>query len=583
MKKVKKLLAENSQGLMLAAGIGLGNLVFFQQAGWKMEPIRIGFLSLILYGLLRIFFSQWKRIREDKRMTAGTMIFALLFGAMVVVGQKISVEQWVFQDFGLSDIIWFLFYTGLGMLIFTGLNWLCGKRELGCIEKKEDCGFSRKRWLLYTVLLAVCWLPVWAVYFPGIVPDDATISIAMVLGDMPWDNHYPVFYSLIIGLCLKIGNLFYGYNLGVALYSFLQLSTMALILGRLLEWLRSKGIRKMLIYFGLAFFAAAPIFGNYAIVMWKDPWFCGVLLILAMFLYDHVVEDRDSFLARKNLLIYSGWSILMALLRNNGIYIVILTGLCLLVIYRKNVKKVAVASVVSVALIYLITGPVYMAVFSAENLFVESVGVPLQQMARVVIEGGEIGQEEQEFLDNLMPLEKYPEYYNPFLVDPIKWAPEFQTEYLNSHKEKFFSTWFSLLKSNFGIYVEQYLMGTYGFWHIGGDLPYEFVKTDIVGNDWGIYQNQFFENHLGYFVQEELAEKYDFLPSGLFVWILLYDIVLTWAKRKSLYILPLAGMIGNWLTLMVATPTAFGVRYIYILVIGLPLLLAYPGLLERGK
>lgn len=568
---------------MLAAGIGLGNLVFFQQAGWRMEPIRIGLLSLVLYGLLRIFFSQWKRIREDKRMAAGTMIFALLFGAMVVVGQKISVEQWVFQDFSLSDIIWFLFYTGLGMLLFTGLNWLWEKRELGCIEKKEDSGFSRKRWLLYTGLLTVCWLPVWAVYFPGIVPDDATISIAMVLGDMPWDNHYPVFYSLIIGFCLKIGNLFYGYNLGVALYSFLQLSTMALILGRLLEWLRSKGIRKMLIYFGLAFFSAAPIFGNYAIVMWKDPWFCGVLLILAMFLYDHVVEDRDSFLARKNLLIYSGWSILMALLRNNGIYIVILTSLCLLVIYRKNVKKVAVASVVSVALIYLITGPVYMAVFSAENLFVESVGIPLQQMARVVIEGGEIGQEEQEFLDNLMPLEKYPEYYNPFLVDPIKWAPEFQTEYLNSHKGEFFSTWFSLLKSNFGIYVEQYLMGTYGFWHIGGDLPYEFVKTDIVGNDWGIYQNQFFENHLGYFVQEELAEKYDFLPSGLFVWILLYDIVLTWAKRKSLYILPLAGMIGNWLTLMVATPTAFGVRYIYILVIGLPLLLAYPGLLERGK
>lgn len=114
-------------------------------------------------------------------------------------------------------------------------------------------------------------------------------------------------------------------------------------------------------------------------------------------------------------------------------------------------------------------------------------------------------------------------------------------------------------------------------------MPYEFVKTDIVGNDWGIYQNQFFENHLGYFIQEELAGKYDFLPSGLFVWILLYDIVLAWAKRKSLYILPLAGMIGNWLTLMVATPTAFGVRYVYILVIGLPLLLAYPGLLDRGK
>ena len=90
-----------------------------------------------------------------------------------------------------------------------------------------------------------------------------------------------------------------------------------------------------------------------------------------------------------------------------------------------------------------------------------------------------------------MPMEKYLEYYNPYLVDPIKWAPEFNTDYLNANKGEFFKTWFSLLKSNFGIYVEQYLMGTYGFWHIGGDTPYEFVKTEIAGNDWGIYQVNF--------------------------------------------------------------------------------------------
>lgn len=80
----------------------------------------------------------------------------------------------------------------------------------------------------------------------------------MFLGDMPWDNHYPVFYSLIIGVCLKIGDLFLDYNAGVALYSFLQLGTMALILGRTLEWLRSKGIHKVLVYFGLAFSGQFP-------------------------------------------------------------------------------------------------------------------------------------------------------------------------------------------------------------------------------------------------------------------------------------------------------------------------------------
>ena len=54
-------------------------------------------------------------------------------------------------------------------------------------------------------------------------------------------------------------------------------------------------------------------------------------------------------------------------------------------------------------------------------------------------------------------------------------------------------------------------------------------------------------------------------------------------KRKSIYILPLTGMIGNWLTLMIATPTAFGIRYIYILVIAVPLLLVYPWLTETQR
>lgn len=584
MKKIKELLDDNIQGVFLVVGIAMANLVFFQQESWKMDPVKIALLSLGFFYLLRIFTDQMGKITDIREKT-GILLLGLLFGLMVVVGQKIRVEERIFESISWSDLVWLAFYTWTGILLFMGLYRFCSKRKIGgypvvSLTKKK---FNRKRWLLFAGLLALCWLPVWIIYFPGIVPDDATISIAMFLGDMPWDNHYPVFYSLIIGVCLKIGDLFLDYNAGVALYSFLQLGTMALILGRTLEWLRSKGIHKVLVYFGLAFFGAVPFFGNYAIVMWKDPWFCGIMLLLGMFLYDHVAEDRNSFLKKRNLGIYSGMSILMSLLRNNGVYIVILISLCLLFLYRKEIKKVAAVTIATVAAVYIVTGPVYMAVFSAENLFVESVGIPLQQMVRVVVEKGEIGEEEEEFLNGLMPMDKYQEYYNPFLVDPVKWAPEFHTDYLNAHKGEFFKTWFSLLKSNFGIYVEQYLMGTYGFWHIGGDLPYEFVKTEIVGNDWGIYQNQFFENHLGYFIQQELGNKYAFLPSGLFVWLLLYDIVLCWMKRKSIYILPLAGMIGNWLTLMIATPTAFGIRYIYILVIAVPLLLAYPWLALRQQ
>ena len=273
---------------------------------------------------------------------------------------------------------------------------------------------------------------------------------------------------------------------------------------------------------------------------------------------------------------YAGLMILASLLRNNGIYIGILLSAGLLVVYRKRLKRVLITSVVSIGLIWFITGPVYVHVFSAENVFVESVGIPLQQMARVVVTEGEMSAEEEEFMDHLLPLEKYQDYYWPFLVDPIKWAPEFDTEYLDSHKKEFFHVWFSMLTKNFDVYVKQYLMGTYGFWHIGGETKYEFVKTDIARNWWDMYQNQPFENVLGYPMQEKIVEKYDYISTGLLVWILLFDIVFCWMRKKSVYIIPLLVMAGNWLTLMVATPTAFGVRYIYLLVIGLPLVLLYP-------
>lgn len=130
------------------------------------------------------------------------------------------------------------------------------------------------------------------------------------LKQMPWDNHYPVFYSLIIGGFLLVGYLLNNLNLGVALYSLAQLLSMAWGLGFFLEWLQKKGVKKSIIYLSLCYFAAFPLFGNYAIVMWKDPWFSIVLLMLGMFLYDHVVVDHASFPEKKEsgLLCCSGYS-----------------------------------------------------------------------------------------------------------------------------------------------------------------------------------------------------------------------------------------------------------------------------------
>lgn len=578
----KNFLRGKSDIFFLILAITLANLVFFHQESWLMNPVYIALFSILIYIGLKFAWKNSGRLKSA-RILGGTLLLGILFSLMVVAGHKIHADSAAFLPFTAADVFWFLLYFLAGCLLFFDLYLISVDSKIRngmTMEVLPASKWNKKNWLLYSIILFIAWIPSLVTYFPGIVPDDATVSMAIVFGEMPWDNHFPVFYTLVVGGFLFVGHCLNDYNISIALCSVFQMLIMAAILGHLMEWLEQKGIKKILIYLGLAYFAAAPVFGNYAVVMWKDPVFSGILILLTLLLIDHVVIKPDSFLYKKILICYSGLIILASLMRNNGIYIGILLSAGLLIVYRKRIKRVLITSVVSLGLVWFITGPVYEHVFSAENVFVESIGIPLQQMARVVIEDGKMTEEEKAFMDHLLPLEKYQDYYWPFLADPVKWAPEFDTEYLDSHKTEFFKVWLSMLTKNFDIYVKQYLMGTYGFWHIGGETNYEFVKTDIAKNWWGMYQSQPFENRLGYPMQEKLAERYDYISTGLLVWILLFDIVLCWMRKKSIYMIPLLVLAGNWITLMAASPTAFGVRYIYVLVIGLPLTVLYPWLLR---
>lgn len=578
----KNFLRGKSDIFFLILAITIANLVFFHQESWLMNPVYIALFSILIYIGLKFAWKNSGRLKSA-RILGATLMLGILFSLMVVAGHKIHADSAAFLAFTAADVFWFLLYFLAGCLLFFDLYLISVDSKIKngmTMEVLPISKWNKKNWLLYSIILFIAWIPSLVTYFPGIVPDDATVSMAIVFGEMPWDNHFPVFYTLVVGGFLFVGHCLNDYNISIALYSVFQMLIMAAILGHLMEWLEQKGIKKILIYLGLAYFAAAPVFGNYAVVMWKDPVFSGILILLTLLLIDHVVIKPDSFLDKKILICYSGLIILASLMRNNGIYIGILLSAGLLIVYRKRIKRVLITSVVSLGLVWFITGPVYEHVFSAENVFVESIGIPLQQMARVVIEDGKMTEEEKAFMDHLLPLEKYQDYYWPFLADPVKWAPEFDTEYLDSHKTEFFKVWLSMLTKNFDIYVKQYLMGTYGFWHIGGETNYEFVKTDIAKNWWGMYQSQPFENRLGYPMQEKLAERYDYISTGLLVWILLFDIVLCWMRKKSIYMIPLLVLAGNWITLMAASPTAFGVRYIYVLVIGLPLTVLYPWLLR---
>lgn len=96
------------------------------------------------------------------------------------------------------------------------------------------------------------------------------------------NSHHPMFHTLIIKLALNIGNIIKDYNMGVAIYSIMQMLIMSSIFAYAITYIDSRQTSKVFSILSLVYFAIYPVFGVYSITMWKDILFGGVVLIYAI-------------------------------------------------------------------------------------------------------------------------------------------------------------------------------------------------------------------------------------------------------------------------------------------------------------
>ena len=73
---------------------------------------------------------------------------------------------------------------------------------------------------------------------------------------------------------------------------------------------------------------------------------------------------------------------------------------------------------------------------------------------------GEVSEEDKAFLNQILPIKDWKDAYLVFVVDPIKWHENFNSEFLSEHKGEFIGTWLRILKNNFPEYVRAYLLET---------------------------------------------------------------------------------------------------------------------------
>lgn len=125
-------------------------------------------------------------------------------------------------------------------------------------------------------------------------------------------------------------------------------------------------------------------------------------------------------------------SLVMVFFRNNGVYILfgVLVLLAIFLIAKSRLRYAkgsgrVIGCMAAVLLVFgIVTGPIYSFGGVVPSEASESVGIPLNQMARVVALDGEMSESDREYMNSIYPLEEYKSTYTPCCTDNLKWAPD---------------------------------------------------------------------------------------------------------------------------------------------------------------
>lgn len=468
-----------------------------------------------------------------------------------------------------------------GLLLIAGLivNFKVSKNAL-----QTSVPTTKKNMLLFFISLAVfvvCWLPYFLSCLPGGIYADTFSSIAQALAmdDLGWhalNNHHPILYTLMIRSVLLIADhLGKGTFWGLTLFTLVQYLGLAAALAYLYSWMYRHRIQLKIIIPLIFFTAFFPLFPLYAVSVWKDTPFC-IFLLLYILALGELAFDRSTVRLRSlpYLIRLSLLSLLVAFSRNNGKYIVALVFIVLVIIQLRKLlqfKKMVCIFIATIAAIQVIQGPVYNHMGYNVDTATESLAIPIQQICYVVSHDYELTPEQTAYIETIAPISEIKEYYIPSLFDSIKWyAPNFHISIIEQDFKSFLSVYLQLLVAHPVAYIRAYLLETSGFWAVNIASMDGYIQNNVWTNSIGLEKYDLFQQLTGIDFQA-MINQFAPISSAIFFWFLMYAAFIVIANRDWYKLLLLIAPFANWLSIMIATPLACSLRYVYILVLMIPL------------
>lgn len=552
--------------------------------------------SVILFMVFLYIFSKLHSDRVESRILSGDSLLALIlsvFFSVSTLAARYSIILGSLTSTLFCAII--LLFTGAGLFViyYHLAIWIL---QATPALKLTGAGYSYA-WLPYAAaaFCLVCWIPYFLYEYPAVMTPDSINQYAQIIGAYELSNHHPVIHTALIGFFYKIGLSLTGdVAFGLALYTMAQMLFMAFVAGYVVRTLQKAGAITPVMVITICFYALMPYNGAYVITMWKDIPFAGCMTLFAAALMRFLLRGnraasadavpRLSVSEYVTLVIpYILSGILLCLLRTNGWYAFAVSVPFILITYRKSLKTMIPIHLIILVMVLFVKYPVMNIYNIRQADFVESLSIPVQQIARVVANGESLSESQSAFVGQIIDLEMVPTVYQPDVSDNIKnLIRQSGNEYLESHKGDFFRTWLSIGVSHPRTYFDAYVAQTNGYWY--PDVNSEVGLADgIYPNEFGLTWQPVIRGNVIIKIKEILFKLPDLIPlygllwsMGFMLWLILVLAALSLRSGKTANTLICLPFLLLVLTLCIATPVATEFRYAYSLFYALPVLLMSP-------
>lgn len=559
--------------------------------------------------------------RRERRLRVHSLVWGVLMSNAYVLGCRLGRDGTVLPDlWHLPELLMQITLLAIPAascvaFVLQGRKalqpWRIGQRIQRLYERMAKRTGARERewkqyrpwqiWIVYAVVIFLCWLPVFLAYYPSVFAYDAEGQLYQVIAH-DYSTHHPLLHTLFLGAFFRMGGEWlHSYSTGMAVHSVIQMALMAAAFGYTLSYLYRRGVSIYLRVLLALFYALFPTNSILALSTTKDVLFAAFVLLYTLALHRFIMKQRCDKTAEQpkaeasrdqgSLLWYVVWAVLMLLFRNNAVYAIILgiPVVCLLMRGENGTgagewKRYLFCTGIAL-LTFAVCAVTLKSVTGARNGSPrEMLSVPLQQMARTRVKAEDtLSEEMRQELDRYLPSEWVMAAYDPHLADPVK-----NRAVIHDDPAGLVKAWIKLGLQHPQIYIDAFLDNSIGYWYvqdrshaqiygIGTESGFGYLSTDnrtmpagceIVEHSYLPALRAGMERIVSDNVYQKLPVIRLIFAPAFYWWLLCMYIAAVVYRRRLVLLIPVVFLICYYITLLLSP--AVLIRYMYPFVVTVP-------------